>query len=118
MRPFESTPNGWNLTVNLKHQTTPIARVAGSPGHHDDGTTLSTDGESRTHDGNWTTEDTSFWVAGRRLNERSLEPLTETDGDETMMNHLGDDDAGETSAFKSKIQPMKPSDLWIAAHEA
>ena len=30
----------------------------------------------------------------------------------------GDDDVGETSAVKSKIQPMKPSDQDIATHEA
>ena len=57
----------------------------------------------------WNTEDTSFWVARQRpvrTNERSLEPLTETDGDETMMDNPGDEDAGETSAVKSKIQPM------------
>ena len=53
-----------------------------------------------------------------RLHERSLEPLTETDGDETLMDNLGDDDAGETSAVQSKTQPMKPSDQEIATHEA
>ena len=70
----------------------------------------------------WTTEDTSsFWVAGHRPvrpNERSLEPLTERDGDETMMDNHGDDNADETSAVKTKLQPMKPSDQEIAAHEA
>ena len=69
----------------------------------------------------WTTEDTSFRVAGHRPvrpHERSLEPLTETDGDETMMDNPGDDDAGETSAVQSTIQPMKPSDQEIATHEA
>ena len=35
-----------------------------------------------------------------------------------MMDHPGDDDAGETSAVKSKIQLMKPSDQEIATHEA
>ena len=30
----------------------------------------------------------------------------------------GDENAGETSAVKSKIQPMKPSDQEIAEHEA
>ena len=34
-----------------------------------------------------------------------------------MMDHHGNDDTGETSAFKSKIQPMKPSDQEIATHE-
>ena len=60
-----------------------------------------------------------FWVAGHRLvrpHERLLEPLTETDGDETMMDNLGDDDAGKTSAVKSKIRPMKPSHQKIATH--
>ena len=50
---------------------------------------------------------TTFWVAGHRHarpNERSLEPLFETDGDETMLDRHGDDDAGETSAVKSKIE--------------
>ena len=45
---------------------------------------------------------------------RSLEPLTETDGDETMMDNPGNDDAG----VKSKIQPMKPSEQEIATPEA
>ena len=40
-----------------------------------------------------------------RPHERSLEALTETNGDETMMDNPGDDVAGETSAVKSKIQP-------------
>ena len=35
-----------------------------------------------------------------------------------MMDHPGDDDAGETGAVKPKIQPMKPSDQDVAAHEA
>ena len=35
-----------------------------------------------------------------RPQERSLEQLIETDGDETLMDNLGDDDAGETSAVK------------------
>ena len=59
---------------------------------------------------------TTFWVAEHRPvrpHERPLEPLTETDGDET-----GDDDAGETSAVKSKLQPMKPTDQEIDTHEA
>ena len=43
--------------------------------------------------------------------------MTQTDGDETTMNRLGDDDAGETGAVKSKIQSMKPSDQQIATHE-
>ena len=64
---------------------------------------------------------TTFWLSGDRLarpQERSLEPLTEIDGDDAMMDNPGDDDAGETSAVKSKIQPMKPSDQEILAHEA
>ena len=36
-----------------------------------------------------------------RPHERSLEPLTETDGDDTMMDNLGDDDAG-SSAVKNR----------------
>ena len=119
--PFESTPNGWNLTVELE--------VTRNHGHHDDRETLRTDGENRTREGtasrNQTNVDwtkgcvffTTFWMAGHRLvrpQERSLEPLTETDGDETMMYNPGDDDAGETSAVKSKIQPMRPSDQVIA----
>ena len=65
----------------------------------------------------------SFGWAGQRParpRERALESLTETDGDETMMDNPGDDDAGEISAIKSKIQPMRPSDqnsgehgLWV-----
>ena len=35
-----------------------------------------------------------------------------------MMDNPGDDDAVETSAVKSKIQPGKPSDQEIATHEA
>ena len=50
-----------------------------------------------------------------RPQERSLD---ETDGDEKMMDNLGDDDAGETSAVKSKIQPKQPPDQEIATHEA
>ena len=60
-----------------------------------------------------------FWMTGRGLvrpHERLLEPVTETDGDETMIDNLGD--AGETSAVQSKIQPMKPSDQEIVTHEA
>ena len=34
-----------------------------------------------------------------------------------MMDNPGADDAGETSAVKSKIQPMKPPDQEIATHE-
>ena len=49
-----------------------------------------------------------------RPQEQSLEPLTETDRDEPMT----DNPAGETSAVKSKIQPVKPSDQEIATHEA
>ena len=75
------------------------------------------DEENRTHEGtasyNQTNVDwtkgcvffTTFWVAGHspvRPHERSLEPLTETDGDETMMDNRGDDDAGETSAVQIK----------------
>ena len=54
---------------------------------------------------------TTFLVAGHRLvrpHERSLEPFTETDGDETMMDNPGDDDAGETAAVKSKIVDSLP----------
>ena len=53
-----------------------------------------------------------------RPRERSLEPLTETDVDETIVDNPVDDDAGETGAVKSKIQPMTPSDQEIATHEA
>ena len=35
-----------------------------------------------------------------------------------MMDNPGADDARETSAVKSNIQQMKPSDQEIAAHEA
>ena len=35
-----------------------------------------------------------------------------------MMDYPGGDDAGETGAVKSKIQPKKPSDQEIATHEA
>ena len=62
-----------------------------------------------------------LWVAGHRHvrpNERSLEPLAGTDGDETMMDNHGDDEAGETTAVKAQIQPMKPSDQEVATHKA
>ena len=52
---------------------------------------------------------TTFCVARHRPvrpRERSLEPLTETDGDETTMDNSGDDDAGKTGAVKTKIKPM------------
>ena len=55
-------------------------------------------------DVDWNTKDTFLGVAGHRLarpRERSWESLTGTDGDETMMDKPGDD-AGETSAIKSK----------------
>ena len=35
-----------------------------------------------------------------------------------MMGNHGADDAGETSAVRSKILPMKPSDQEIVTHEA
>ena len=38
-----------------------------------------------------------------RTHELSWEPLTEADGDETMMDNLEGDDAKETSAIRSKI---------------
>ena len=53
-----------------------------------------------------------------RPHKRSLEPLAETDGDETLMDNRDDDEARETSAVRSKIQPMKPSDQEIATREA
>ena len=34
------------------------------------------------------------------------------------MDNPGDDDIRETSAVKSKTQPMKPSDQEVATHEA
>ena len=43
--------------------------------------------------------------------------LTKPDGDETMMDSPGDDNAAETSAVKSKNRPIKPSDQEIAIHE-
>ena len=65
-------------------------------------------------------KNTFLWVAGHRLvrpNERSFEPSTETDGDETLMDNPGDDE-GETGVVKSKMQPMKLSDQEIATQEA
>ena len=53
-----------------------------------------------------------------RPQEQSFEPLTETDRDETMTDNPDDDEAGETSAVKSKIQSVRPSDQEIATHEA
>ena len=35
-----------------------------------------------------------------------------------MIDNAGDDEGGETSAVKSKIQPVNPSDQEIPAHEA
>ena len=86
---------------------------------------MGTNGDNRTHekatscnqaDVDWTTEDASFWVAGHRLlrlNEKSLEPLIETDADETMMVNYGGDDAGEISAVWSNIVLRKPSAIHI-----
>ena len=116
---FESTPNEWNLTVELEapndantklqevrdimmtekrsEQIEKIEHGVGLPQVIKQMLTV----PQKTH---------PFWVAGHRLvrpHERPLEPLTQTDGDETMMDNLGDDDAGETSAVKSKIQPHK-----------
>ena len=47
-----------------------------------------------------------------------LESAGQCAGDETMMDNRGDDDARETSAVKSQIQLLKPSDQEIAIHEA
>ena len=124
--PFESTPNGRNLTVALEgpddanskfqevmdimmtEQTEKVQLMSGLPYAIKQMLT----GPEKTH---------FFWVASHRParpNERSLKPLTETDGDETMMDNHGDDDTGETSAVKSKSQPMGPLDQEIARHEA
>ena len=112
--PFESTPNEWNLTVELEapndantklqevrdimmtekrsEQIEKIEHGVGLPQVIKQMLTV----PQKTH---------PFWVAGHRLvrpHERPLEPLTETDGDETMMDNLGDDDAGETQCSQIK----------------
>ena len=53
---------------------------------------------------------TRLWMGPVRPQEQ-LEPLTETDNPDG-------NDAGEISAVKSKIQPVKPSDHEMATHEA
>ena len=133
--PFEGTPKGWNFTVELEapnnannklqevmdimmtekrlEQTGKIEHMRGLSQVLKQMLTGRKDVFCTTF--------TNFSVARHRLarpHERSLEPLTETDGDETVMDNPGDEDAGETSAVKSKIQPMKPSDQEIATHEA
>ena len=48
---------------------------------------------------------TSFSMAGHRLvrpNERFSEPLTDTDGDETVMENHGEVDAGEPAQSDQK----------------
>ena len=111
--PFESTPLGWNLTVELEapndanselqevmdilmtekrlEQTENIDHMRGLPLANKTNVDWTT----------WCVLFTTFWMAGHRPvgpHERSLGPLSETDGDETMMDNPGDDDAGETSA--------------------
>ena len=46
-----------------------------------------------------------FWEAGHRLvrPNLTLEPLSERDEDETMMEHYADDDAGRTVQSNQKI---------------
>ena len=41
---------------------------------------------------------------------RALEPLSEADEDEILVEDHAEDDAGETNAVKKQIQPVKPSD--------
>ena len=58
---------------------------------------------------------TTFWMAGHRPvrpHERSLEPLTETDGDETMVDSPGDDDAGDELS-----QSVNPTDEAIGSRD-
>ena len=59
-------------------------------------------------------ETQSFSVAGHRRvrpHERSLEPLIETYGDETMMDNFGDDDAGETGCSQIANPANEPIGL-------
>ena len=48
---FESTPNGWNLTVELEAPHDANRKLTRNHGHYDDRATLRADGEIRTHDG-------------------------------------------------------------------
>ena len=100
---LKARPNGWNLTVELEaskntniklqevmdimmteqrvEQTEKVEHMWRLP--HAIKQMLSE--PPKTH---------PFWVAGHRLvrpNVRSLEPLTETDGHDTMLDHVGDD---------------------------
>ena len=114
--PFESTPNGWNLTVELEalddanSKLQEVMDIMMTEKHLEQ--TEKFEHMNRRH----------ILLSGAghrpaRPRERSLAPLIGTDGDETMMDKPGDD-AGETNAVKSKIQPLKPSDQQIATHEA
>ena len=44
------------------------------------------------------------------IRETDWKELRETDGDETMMDNHGNDEAGETGAVRAKNQPLKPLD--------
>ena len=135
---FGNTPNGWNLTVELeapgdanrKLQEVMDIMITGKTFKRNKQKVEQMRGLLRVIKQMWTgrRDATSvpplqhFGVQGTdrlvRPNERSLEPFLGTDGEETMMDHHGNDDAGETSAVKSKIQPMKASDQEIATTHA
>ena len=108
--PFESTPSGWNLRVEFsKHQMRPTAKLQASHGHHDETEKIEhMRGLPHAIKQNVVRTEgcvffSTFSVAGHRLvrpQERSLIPLTVTDGDETMMDNPGDDDGWGTCAVK------------------
>ena len=80
--PFESTSNGWNLTVELEAPDDANSKVPRSHGHHDRGT----DRESPTHeetascnqtDVDWTREDT-FILGGKPQTCKAKRAIIET----------------------------------------
>ena len=98
----ESTPNGWNLTTELEapndasSQLQEVTDIMMTEKRLEPMENIEHISCIQT-DVDWNTEDASFWVAestdwSDQANEQ-LEPLTDTDGDETMMDNLGDDGA-------------------------
>ena len=108
--PFESTLNGWNLAIELEapndanSKLQEVMDIMITKKRTEQ--TEKMPHANKQIDVDWTTEGTSFWVARHRPVrpiERSLEPLTQTDGDDAMMDNPRDDDAGETNPTNEAI---------------
>ena len=128
--PFESTHHGWTLTVELEaHQNDATGKLQEIMDIMMTVKRLEqTENTEHTrgllHAINQILTGCVFFATFRMAEhrpvspqERSLDTLTETDGDETMMDNSGED-AGETIAVTSKTQPMKPPDQESATHKA